>query len=1401
MRSGFIDKAATVFVGLGLVLIALTVILALLLNTAPVQRRILSRVGALLPGNLAVTSLNVALFSGALDARGVSLADPAGRKVIALDRLLVNVSLFPLLFRTVAVEEVRIEGGLLFLDQDHEGAWNLIRALPGTEETPSPPTRGLPVWPWNLTIASAHLDGGPFRISRSGRDLLTVDRVNLTAVDVNPGRQTGRVTLSLESAGIAVGDTVTTVDRLRLDAALKRGRLSLSVLDVDGAPGTLAVRGRIEDLWAEPRLDLSLSLSPDLAELDRLWGGAASMAGHPDFEVTVSGTARLPKMSLSVHGRDLSVLGRPVASAELRAGLVGTQVVIDRLALDAGVGEAVLSGQIDLDPAVGRTWPAMVTAFDPDAPVYDLHLEALIRQAAELPGLADVMKGALSLTADLDGTGLDHRRLRARARLLAHSADLALWDAPAADYRLSGDLVWADGRLSVTDSRLESAGSRLDLTAGYLRLDDVTWGGRLTLAASDLARLALIAPYARSRGVLNLDSIWEGRGGDWTAQFTGMGRDLDYEGVFLGELDGRAVLDSSGMLHLPAVSVTHDGGAITARGRAGLFGDDETLDLSLVFDHLDVARMTGRTEVSARAGGRLDLSGTVSDLKAGLHLTAPDLTVKGVRVGDLTADADLAHGAVTVSDLTVSQGASLIRARGRIQLFEPKRWTPSARPSGNLTLTGDQLNLADLYPGLEGLVSVDARVEGSPDRLGGHIRLQGQHLSFSGQGLDRVTVSARFDGPDLVLDRAEALLTENESLSVTGKLSLPDARYALALTSSDLSFKPLTAIAIPEGLEGRFRLDLAGEGSLTDPAFEGTVEIGDLSYRRQSLGPGRVHLSLADNVLDLSGLFLGAFTARLDLDTLDGEGEVRLDQADLGPVCAAAGYPGLGGRLSARITARGEGADVSALVLDARVDDFDLRAGDISLVRGGPLRFTLEPSGFDLPDTRLSLLDRGELVLGAGGQVDGELRARAEGTVPMAVLEPFVSGVNALDGRVSLSVSLSGNRKRPDVTGEVRAENVSFVISELMQTVHGLNGLVRVTPRALVLEELAGFLDTGRFTGQGRLALDHLTPGMLSLTIRGDALPLSLPDTLDLTADTAVTVSGTPDKTRMEGALMIVDGRYYRDLSMNLLKMVGGKSRETAPERPGLILPYLKNMDLDLSLRHRNPFVVDNNLALVELKPDLRLSGTLRQPLVSGRAQVGGGVVSYQGREFEVTRGVMDFLNPYAIEPTLDVECRTEIRTWTVTLSVSGTPDNLKFTLTSDPKESDEDVLALLLFGKTTGEMRNGGGDSSQSAALFLADAFSRRLAENLKDATGMDTVEVAYGGGSDANAEGGVSLTFGKDLSERLTIKYGVESRNAEAVQRAVSEYRFFENLMINAYQDTANDFGTELVYRLEFR
>ena len=98
----------------------------------------------------------------------------------------------------------------------------------------------------------------------------------------------------------------------------------------------------------------------------------------------------------------------------------------------------------------------------------------------------------------------------------------------------------------------------------------------------------------------------------------------------------------------------------------------------------------------------------------------------------------------------------------------------------------------------------------------------------------------------------------------------------------------------------------------------------------------------------------------------------------------------------------------------------------------------------------------------------------------------------------------------------------------------------------------------------------------------------------------------------------------------------------------------------------------------------------------------------------------------------------------------------------------------------------------------MIADTFG----DDIKKNTGIDILQVEENGNSDDEEEdSGVTVTVGKHLSDRMTVKYAVESKDGEIIQRAISEYKLLDNILVSGFQDSKGIYGSEFVFRIEFR
>jgi autotransporter translocation and assembly factor TamB len=435
-----------------------------------------------------------------------------------------------------------------------------------------------------------------------------------------------------------------------------------------------------------------------------------------------------------------------------------------------------------------------------------------------------------------------------------------------------------------------------------------------------------------------------------------------------------------------------------------------------------------------------------------------------------------------------------------------------------------------------------------------------------------------------------------------------------------------------------------------------------------------------------------------------------------------------------------------------------------------------------------------------------------EGAIPLKSMVPFLLPDADMWGDIKISAKMAGTLKQPDLNADLALDRLGISLPESGQRLHDLTGHVRITPEALNLEKITGGLDQGTFSLAGTVALEKFKPHSWNIKATALQLPVKIPDTLDLLLESNLEFDGNTDKTAgqaagqsdvrgdIRGEIRILEGLYYKDVKLNLLQGIREPKRTGVPDSSTGEMSFMQGLTLDIGIQSRQPVQVDNNVAVMELVPALRLSGTLDNPVVSGRAQADEGVITYQKTEFEIQRAVIDFVNPYRIEPDMDIQATADVRDWTVMLHILGTPENLMFELTSTPPLEHGDILSLLLFKKTVGELTKGSSGASFSVEQGVADLVAEKLSAGVRDATGLDTVALKYSEGA-GEASDDIGVTLGKELSRRISVQYEARTQKGETIQQASTEYRLLENLLMSAFQDTAGNFGGELTFRLEFR
>jgi translocation and assembly module TamB len=817
-------------------------------------------------------------------------------------------------------------------------------------------------------------------------------------------------------------------------------------------------------------------------------------------------------------------------------------------------------------------------------------------------------------------------------------------------------------------------------------------------------------------------------------------------------------------------------------------------DLSENLSKLGVTGSRGKVKIAGT------VSGSMSDPIMEARLRGEDLRFENVGFGSADASFRFSKGRLFLNRGKITSGGSNVDLSGDVQILDPMNKRLLRQPVFTLAFAGKALSLKDFVQGMKGKFALNGRFKGDIPHSKGQLDVYGENIDLGIQKIHNLRLASRLDGRLVTVDPLTIAIVPGEKIVLKGWVSL-DKHYELHAASNEISIKNIQKLSFLKTNEGKVSFDLSGKGEFSNPQFKGKAVLKDLIFNNKTLEKIPVNICVENQTAYIDGGPNLDLKATYEILTRSFSAFARFDHTDLTPYLQLFGKKELSGDITGIIDVKGEFREPLRIVGAIKIASLAIFWKNKAAITGRDLAVFVNKDKISIPKMRLSLLESGHFTISGSGKLWKNIELNAEGIIPFSVLPMFTDSISDAGGkaRISLRVDESGSKQTFDF--DAALENGSIMIPGLYQNFHDINGHIRGTPKAVVFENIKGMLGTGRIELSGVVDLDRYRLSNIGLKLKADNLPITIPDLLDVRLNSELDFQGSLKKSLIKGYVMILEGRYTKDVRLNPIGSIGQESREAPSAMSKASWPIFDNMALDCKIRYRDPFVVDNNLALLTIKPDLLVQGTVNHPLITGRAEVESGTVYFQDNEFNVKKGVLDFINPYKIEPTVDIQADVKIRTWTVTLNVSGTLNNLKFNLSSNPSQSEQDSISLLITGKTTQELIAGQGGSSLSPKQMLADVLAENAQKEIKNATGLDIVTLGYNDTSNGGTPGGMNVTLGKELSKRVTVKYGAQTRNAKVIQKVIAEYKFLETLLMNTFEDNEGNYGAGIQFRLEFR
>ncbi|NDW00680.1 translocation/assembly module TamB domain-containing protein [Salipiger sp. PrR002] len=1258
-------------------------------------------------------------------------------------------------------------------------------------------------WPELLQLDGeiASDDGSPVRLAMSG-DVTMVDQATINLdYDAAQGEAftldviaegIDRPDMSLERADIAGRGTIRRSAGNSLPGGVE-AQVTFDATGLDFADASMADAAG-EELKGVMQIDWQAGDPLYLRQID--FGGAGlALAG----DVTFSGIGNSGNIIIEP---DLQLRAEDIGRF---SGLAGRELG----------GDANVAVKGTLEPVAGR-FDVTVDGLTRDLKTGVAQADGLLAGEVELFASAVRNEEGTELRRlDLSGDGL---KAVAEAKLQTGgstgSFDISLPDLSLVEADMTGAAQLSGTLTETPDAYLldftgsAPGGTDLDGLLTASKLEDGTIGSigfEGDAAAEDLAAYAPLAGRPLAGAVdLNTDVTYTLDGGAIDAVLDGTVANIEtgieqLDGLLTGsvDLDASVNYDSDRVL---IRELTVDGQAVqvNAEGEvytAALLGGTPSANAGLSNASFDI-RLPDMSLIQPGITGPFAATGTLQEEANSYRLDIDANGPGGVAINGLAeagkeADGSIGtvsfDGEVAADDLSVYAGLADRPLAGALDLTADVTYDMQSGAI-DAVLDGTTRDIGTGIAQVDGLLTgtVDLDVSAAYDTEKVEIRqleVNGQAIRATAEG--EVYTAALMGGtpsPDAGQSNASFDITLPDmsliqsgvtgSANVNGQLQETDGTYQLDFTASG----PGETTA-----QGRVTAEKLDDGSVGTVAFDGNASVASLAAYAPLVGQplsggvsfdGDVSYNLPDGSLSANGQ-LNSSNLRLGIPTADqlvggdgsatvqvtrdANGVLTIQQLDVqtGEVTASASgsYGGEGSSISYEVALRDLGLIVPQLPGRATAQ------GTLA-ANGG--QYQLQTALTAPGGTQAQ-------VSGSIAQDFGTADLAITGNAPLALANQ-VAAPNLLSGNANIDMRLSGPLAVNSLSGNVTVNGAQVILPGPGLELTGLNLNANVGGGQTTLTASTALATGGRIEVNGTIGMSGNYPADLAIAL--NQLVLEDQRLYQVRLGGNVSISGPLLTGPTIGGDILIDNAEIRIPETGLGPSSRGFVLHHIQEPAGSRITRARaglldeadgadggssySIPLDVVIRAPQQIFVRGRGLDMELGGALRVTGTSNDIITQGRFDLIRGRLDILGQRLTLDTASMALTGDFI--PTLDIAATSQVESTTVTVSITGLATSPEVDFTSDPSRPEEEVLALLLFGRDLTEIS--GFQALQIAAAIntLAGGGSGAV-DNLRQGFGLDDLDVT------TNDEGEAGLRLGKYISDNIYTDVEVDSGGDSAV------------------------------------
>jgi len=877
--------------------------------------------------------------------------------------------------------------------------------------------------------------------------------------------------------------------------------------------------------------------------------------------------------------------------------------------------------------------------------------------------------------------------------------------------------------------------------------------------------------------------------------------------------DRRAVMiDPGAEISMPKTQLTFYGPlSAVDSGLEVKFHTDDLLDWD---DFINVIRGEGSepVQVAGKAGWRGRILGPLGGPTFVGHVQGANARYDKLFWDAIIGDMEYSPDDFRLTHATVQHGNTSAKVDLALQLdgnwsFLPvNTWSLDARLDH--APTNDLQELLQMNYPLAGLLTGDFHGSGTRQApvLDGNFVLH--DIEAKGVRFDQLSGQVHFAHDEDRLSNAEL---RSGSGRLTGDIAirLPDQTMEFSLHGRSITLDRISAIQTSGvSIRGQLNFDLRGGGPLFAPAAQGSLQVENLRLGTENEGDFRGQLSSDGHTASLSiessspqPTLQGQVTLGFGGD-LPISGKLSLVRFDLDPfIIAGLHLSHITSHSSADGVFTFSGAlrqpDSIQIVADVTRIAFDYEL--VHLTNDRDIRLTYRRNEVRVDQAHLHGPDTDLQVTGSARfDRDRPLRLAMSGQLDLRLLAGWLPGFE-FQGQANTNVSIQGTISRPRITGRTTIHNASASYADFPVGLSKVNGDFVFDQSRFLFDKVTAESGGGNLTLSGNVVYGE-GPLRYEVNASTTLIRIRYPTGLSWLAGGKLQLSGSTRASLLSGRVQVQRLLFAQGVDVASFFATASQTTSGPPSTSA----FLRNLSFDVEGQTTAGAQIQWTSAQIGIDGDVRLRGTWDRPILLGNIHLLGGQMAFRGNNFDLTRGDINFANPFRLDPVLNVEATATISQYQVTVDFSGPASRLSMTYRSDPPLPDTDIIALLALG-SPGEqagLRSQSTSQNYGATALLSEAISTGIGGRIEHLFGISQFRVdPFVAGAATESNAAARVTIQEQVARDLTITYSTNAATTNQYQLIQVQYAISRDLSVEFLRDINGTYGFDIKWIRHFK